>query len=262
MTKSLIALAMTASILAPMVQAASPCDGLQAALKQTMPGTKIDAVRESEIPGLCETVMGRNIAYVSPAMPGLLMIGHIFDLSAQRDFTQEKLDALRDKTSTLKWNELPLKGAVVTGTKGAPRVAVFTDPDCPYCRKLEQSLATMDGIEIHHLLLPLDGLHPESREKSVSILCAKDQAKALKEAMVDGKPLPSMDGKAACRIGADGHMKAVSDFASANGIHGTPYLVREDGKVLQGFREQGLKEWTLAGKPQPDTASTKKEGKK
>jgi len=45
------------------------------------------------------------------------------------------------KARTTDFSKLPLKDAVVLGAKGAKKkVAVFSDPDCPYCRKLHDEM--------------------------------------------------------------------------------------------------------------------------
>jgi len=60
------------------------------------------------------------------------LFGHFYDMKTQRDLTAERKDSLRaDRVPS----SLPLADAVkeVRGN-GARTLAIFSDPDCPYCR--------------------------------------------------------------------------------------------------------------------------------
>jgi energy-coupling factor transporter ATP-binding protein EcfA2 len=50
--------------------------------------------------------------------------------------------------------------------KGTRRLAIFSDPDCPYCRRLEAELRGLDDVTIHTFLMPLASLHPAARGKA------------------------------------------------------------------------------------------------
>ena len=55
-------------------------------LRDQYPSTRITAVRESQISGVYEVIMGRNAAYTDDT--GRYMIfGHLFDMQEQKDLT-------------------------------------------------------------------------------------------------------------------------------------------------------------------------------
>src|SRR3989338_5854599 len=74
-------------------------------------------------------------------------------------------------------------------------VIVFTDPDCPYCKKfhteMKEIIKKNKDIVFYIKLFPLVNVHPEAYEKSKAILC-KNSLKLLDDA-IEGKKLPKAD---------------------------------------------------------------------
>lgn len=68
---------------------------------------------------------------------------------------------------------------------GGTQFVVFSDPNCPFCRELEQSLVQLDPA-FSPVILPL-GFKPGARELSASVLCSRDPAAAWREALIEGK---------------------------------------------------------------------------
>jgi thiol:disulfide interchange protein DsbC len=96
--------------------------------------------------------MGRNLAYVG-SDARYFLFGHLYDMREQRDLTADRLEAAR----RIDFASLPLADAITTVRGDGSRVlAVFSDPDCPYCRKLEQELAKLDNVTVHTFLYPLE----------------------------------------------------------------------------------------------------------
>jgi thiol:disulfide interchange protein DsbC len=142
---SLFALAIFALSGAACVQAdedaAAPMgnDQVKATISKNMlrlsPQLVVKDVRPFEaIPGLYEVRVDNNLFYTD-ANGDHLISGHIFSTATRKDLTQARLEDL----NRIDWGVLPLKNAIVSGDpKGVP-VAVFTDPDCPYCRDLKRN---------------------------------------------------------------------------------------------------------------------------
>jgi thiol:disulfide interchange protein DsbC len=137
------------------------------------------------------------------------------------------------------FSQIPLKDAVVLGPKNAKkRVAVFTDPDCPYCRKLHEEmklvLAKRKDVAFHIFLFPLE-MHKDAYKKVQAILCEKSLS--LLDDAFSGKPLPEP------KCGSEAVEKNKALAKSLN-FNGTPTLVREDGLVMSGTRPADvLSDW-------------------
>jgi len=195
---------------------------MAATLKAAYPATEFRDVRTTPLPGIFEVTMGRNIAYVG-SDARFFLFGHLYDMREQRDLTAERLEQI----SRIDPSSLPLSDAITTVRGDGSRVlVVFSDPDCPFCRKLEQELSKLDNVTIHTFLYPLEAIHPQSRAKAISVWCAPDRAAAWKALMLDGKAPRHAD----CAHPIDRNIA----LANTLGISGTPVLFDVKGRRLAG----------------------------
>lgn len=191
-------------------------------LQALYPGTRFGAVNTTPWPSVFEVVMGANLAYVD-ASGQYFLFGHLYDMQTQRDLTVERKDTL----ARVDFAALPLADAVkeVRGT-GARTFAIFSDPDCPYCRKLEAEIKNLSDVTLYTFLMPIASLHPEARGKAIAVWCAPDQVEAWHALMWDDKKPPAQE----CAHPVDRNVA----LGERLGINGTPTLVAADGRVLPG----------------------------
>jgi thiol:disulfide interchange protein DsbC len=128
------------------------------------------------------------------------------------------------------FSKLPLKGAIILGGKSAKKkVVVFTDPDCPYCRKLHEEMKQViekrKDIAFYVILYPLP-MHKDAYKKAQAVQCEKSVA-LLNDAF-SGKTVP----EPAC--GKEQIEKNLA-LAKALDINGTPTLIREDGTMISAY---------------------------
>ena len=199
-----------------------PVAHIEAALKAAYPATNFRDIRPTPLPGIYEVSMGRNLAYVGSDARHFLF-GRLYDMQTQRDLTAERLDEAR----RIDFASLPLADAITTVRGNGARVlAVFSDPDCPYCRRLEQELARLDNVTVHTFLYPLAELHPEAHQRAIAVWCAPDRAAAWQALMVNGKAPPAAE----CAHPIDRNIA----LASKLGVEGTPALFDVRGRHLAG----------------------------
>ncbi len=206
-------------------------------VRKALPNTQITAIQPAPIEGLVEIVAGRNVLYSDPS-GRYLVVGSIYDMQSATDLTAER----RAQASAIRWESLPLDMAVKYGGSGPQKLAVFFDPDCPWCKKLHDQLTTLKDIEVYAIMYPVEGLHPDARRKAATILCSGDPLKAL-DAVMAGRALPA-DANSACLERASARITEVEAFARDHNIHATPTLVAPDGRVRPGFiTEERLRAW-------------------
>lgn len=195
--------------------------GLKEQLQARYPSTRFGTIHPTPWPGVYEVPVGQQIAYVD-ATGQYFLFGRLFDLQAQRDLTAERMD----RTQRIDVSTLPLQDAIkeVRGT-GSRTLILFSDPDCPYCRKLDAELKTLNDLTLHTFLLPLPGLHPQARTKAIAIWCSPDRQKAWQAVLRNETP-KAKD----CPHPVD----RTIDLAQRLGITGTPTLIAADGRVNQG----------------------------
>lgn len=134
-------------------------------------------------------------------------------------------------------SKVPLDHAVVLGdAKAEKKVIVFDDPDCPYCKKLDEEIKIIlekrKDIAFYIKMFPLP-MHPEAYDKSKAIVCANASGKGGKGAKLladafAGKKLP----KATCDTKeVDNNIKLAPEL----GITGTPGIILPDGRLIGGY---------------------------
>lgn len=210
-------------------------------LKEQYPATKITSVRESQVKGVYEVVMGRNVAYADES--GRYMIfGHLYDMKEQKDLTAQRLDEI----NKIDVSALPLADAIKTVKgDGSRTLYVFSDPDCPFCQRLErETMPKLDNVTIYTFLYPLEALHPQAPEKARRIWCAKDRNEAYLAYMEKGT-LPGNDGK--CANPVDRNVQ----LGNRLGINGTPTIILGDGTMVPGFVPASELERRLSGGGRP-----------
>lgn len=191
------------------------------AIRSTLSDMPIKGIYKTPITGLYELQVGDKI-YYSDKTGKHLINGHMFDTTKKQDLTAMRLADL----TRIKWSDLPLDKAIVSGPEDGVKMAVFTDPECPYCVRLEEQLVNIDGLRVYTFLYPLTQLHPDSYAKSESIWCAKDQHQALVDVMTKGTVLP----KATCTT----PLADIQKLAETLNVRGTPTIFADDGRKLPG----------------------------
>ena len=203
--------------------APSPEDTVRRNLQQRLPQLpKIDEVSRTPMPGLYEVRVGTELFY-SDAEGNFLIQGHLMDTRAKRNLTEER----QEKLLAIDFDALPLKDAftVVRGN-GKRKVAVFEDPNCGYCKRMERDLMKVDNVTMYVFLYPILG--PDSARKSEAIWCAKDKSKAWLDWMVrDRAP------EAAASCDASPVARNV-EFGRKHRITGTPTMFFADGTRVPG----------------------------
>ena len=202
-------------------------------LKAKYPKTVFKAVTATNLPGVYEVVMGKNVAYVEET-GRYFLFGHLFDMETQTDLTEGKVA----RSNTVDFNALPIADAVVmVKGDGSRKIAVFSDPDCPYCKQLENTLATMNNVTVYTFMFPLESMHPQARAKSIAVWCAKDRAKAWDDLM-----RKNVAGSGNCEHPIDRNIA----LAQSMGISGTPTVILADGTLLPGAPSAAKLEQMLA----------------
>ncbi len=220
--RHLAALAFTAFTARAVPALADDAAAVQDTLRTLYPATRVDQVVASAIPGLFEVTMGPNVAYIDRS-GRYFVFGHLYDMRTQRDLTAERKDGL----GRVDFAALPLADAIKTVTGAGRRVvAVFSDPDCPYCKALERELAQIDDLTVYTFLYPLAAMHPEARSRAVAVWCAPDRAAAWRALMQEGKAPPVAE----CAHPVERNVA----LAESLNIRGTPTLVAPDGRVRPG----------------------------
>jgi thiol:disulfide interchange protein DsbC len=172
---------------------------------------------------LYEVQFDEQIVYTD-AKVTYVLVGSIYEAATKKNLTEAK----QREYSRVAFDSLPLNLAFkkVKGN-GQRKIAVFSDPDCPFCARLEQELKGIDNVTIYTFLYPIDQLHPDAARKSKLIWCAPDKVKAW-DAFFESGALPKNSGD------CDNPVAATNALGQKLRVTATPTLVFADGSVVPG----------------------------
>jgi len=198
---------------------------LKKIVEAAYPKFKVDSVTKTPYPGLYEVFMGGQIIYTDDKFSFLIAEGRLVDPKTKKDITGERMDEL----SKIDFNSLPLDQAIkVVKGNGSRKLVVFSDVDCPFCKRLEQKeLTNINDVTIYTFLYPIEQLHPDAANKSRSIWCATNRVKAWQDWIFNNK-LPFTTAK--CEV----PLEKVGELAHKVGVNSTPTLFFENGKRMLG----------------------------
>lgn len=200
---------------------------IRQAVQTLAPGSQVTQINKTGVKGMMEVTIdgdqGPMVVYADEEGQ-FLLVGDMLDVKNKRNLTKERMDKLTE----VKWDSLPLKDAIkVVKGNGQRKLAVFSDPDCPYCKKAEAEFAKLDNVTIYTFLYPL-AFHKDAARKSRLVWCSKDPSQAWQDLMLKGK-VP--EGKDTC----DNPIEQNLALGARLRVEGTPAMILANGKRIPGY---------------------------
>lgn len=196
-------------------------------LQKNLPDLAIDQIVGTQFTGVYEVDSGRKVFYVD-ATGNYALIGNLLDLRSKDSLTEQRTNEL----NIIDWKKLPTNIAIqkVVGN-GENKIAIFTDPDCPFCKRLEaETVSKLKNVTIYYFLYPLP-IHPNAANDSKKILCAENPESALQAFMTKDAPL----GKNISCNNANNLTIMQSVGANQVQVTGTPTIILPNGKIISGL---------------------------
>jgi thiol:disulfide interchange protein DsbC len=198
---------------------------IQKNIEARFPGAKVDSVTKTPVSGIYEVVVDGDQVIYSDAKAGYVIVGEMLETKDKRNLTRERLDKLQE----VKFDTLPLDQAIkVVKGDGSRKIAVFSDPDCPYCRKLEPELAKLENVTVYTFLYPLP-FHKDAARKSKAVWCSADKVKAWDDLMLRNKE--PENAKTDCPNPVEANLALGQKLK----VQGTPAIIFTNGKRAPGY---------------------------
>ena len=202
-------------------------DRVKAAVQKTLGAdAPVQSVARTPIPGLYEVAVGGDIMYSDEKAQYVILGGNLVDTKTRQSLTE----ARQSELNKVDFAKLPLERAIkyVKGN-GSRKIAVFSDPNCPYCKRFEQMLKTssIDNLTVYTFLYPVLG--PDSDAKAKAIWCAPNPVTAWHDWMLDKKAPPTP----AAKCDDNAVLQNVALGRQYN-VTGTPTIILSDGRRLPG----------------------------
>jgi len=203
---------------------------IRQAIEAKLGGVKVDGVQGTPVPGIFEVRFqsrdGPQIVYTD-ALGAYLFSGSLIEVKSGRDLTEERLQ----KLTAIEFKSLPLDMAVkIQRGSGRRTLAMFSDPYCPYCRRLEQALLQLDDITVYVFMYPV--IRPENIDQSRAVWCSKDRARAWLDLAASDHPKVPTAGP-----GCANPVDKVLELGRSLRVNATPTLFFANGERAGGGME-------------------------
>jgi thiol:disulfide interchange protein DsbC len=218
----------------------SACAGEQevaAKLKKSFPRLAFETVSPSPIKGLYEVTAGNNVIYFDP-VSGHMIFGEMWSPTGVNITA-----AAKDKIMATKYDSIKkhLPAAIKIGS-GPNEVIEIIDPDCPFCRRMNDFWKKRIDVTRYVFLMPLTQLHPQAKAHSDYILSAVAPGKALDD-VESGKFDKTQLSTFALN---DARIRAQAE-SLISGINGTPaYFI--NGAFVNGANVPQIEKLLKGGK--------------
>ncbi|PCM43686.1 DsbC family protein [Marinobacter sp. ANT_B65] len=202
-------------------------DAISDRLSSAVPGLKVSSVRESEAPGLYEVQSNNGDTIYTTPDGQYLLTGDLLKITDTgiANVTEEARAGDRHEVMD-SYGDDGVISYKASNEKAV--VSVFTDIDCPYCRKLHDEVPELNdyGITVNYYAYPRSGPGTPSFIKYTSVWCAEDQQSAM-DAAKSGAGIDA----ATC----ENPVRKQFDLGRRIGVTGTPAIVLEDGNIVRGY---------------------------
>jgi len=194
---------------------------IRKSLQSKYPGIgNLEHIVKTPYAGLYEVVIDGQLLYTD-AKGDYIFEGNIIDTKTRKDLSGERRLVL----FAIDFDKLPLELAVkkVKGN-GKRKLAIFTDPNCTYCRRLEKELSGVTDVTLYFFMYPI---FPGSDEIVRNVLCSKNPIKAWDDWMLSN----IAPAKAVCET----QTKKVLALGQKLHVNGTPNLIFGSGIQAPGL---------------------------
>ncbi len=198
---------------------------------------QVEVIEARDLGSIFELVVkepskGNQIYYVTKDGAYLILGGNLFGQD-KVNLTQKR----REEVNKVDMSKMPLTDAIaIKKGNGAKKLIMFTDVDCPFCRRGYDWLKSQTNYTLYVFFYPLE-MHPKSAEKSVQVFCSKDQETALDNAQSDKEI-----GSGKCEAG-EKMLARHKAIAGEIGVDGTPLFITDSGARIAGFRAPELESY-------------------
>ncbi|BDB25604.1 thiol:disulfide interchange protein DsbC [Cupriavidus sp. TA19] len=209
-------------------------DRIKESLQKVLGGrAEVKSITKTPVPGLFEANIGGQVVYTD-STGRYILNGEMIDTRTGTNLTEERMAEI----NRIKWSDLPLARAIKWSKgDGSRQIAVFSDPNCGYCKRIEQTFQQMDNITVYTFLYPV--LSPDSETKAKQVWCAADRTKAWRDWMLKHVALT---GNGSCQTPLQENLA----LGQSMNVTGTPAVFFMDGTRIPGAADVATLEKKLA----------------
>lgn len=189
-------------------------------IKTNHPNIVIENIQPTEMKGIYSATLDNQIVYINEDAEHFLF-GSMIRIQDKKNLTQDLFVA----QNSVDFKQLPLKDAIKTVKgNGKRQLAIFSDPNCPYCKTLESNLEQLNDVTIYTFMYPIKAASIEPTKK---VWCSSNKAFAWKNLMQKSE-VPS--ASASCANPIERNLQ----LGRRLGLQGTPVIIFSNGFKVPG----------------------------
>lgn len=149
--------------------------------------------------------------------------------AAEENYRREAIQQISDKLS-----DFTIDFESQTGEEKRI-ITVFTDPTCPYCRRLHGDVERLQlmGYTVRYLLIPRDGMNsPVVPEITYASCFPEERSRELVNSMFSGNNLDTSNKPESCDKSV---IERQLKLATSLGANNTPFIIDNTGGVTEGY---------------------------
>ncbi|MAD88178.1 MAG: hypothetical protein CMK64_00620 [Pseudoalteromonas sp.] len=161
---------------------------------------------------------------------GYLFFGKVIDTSTRADMME--VANLQHRQTLI--SSIPREKLLTYSAKEQQhRITIFTDIDCPFCRKLHTQIKDLNqqGVTIDYVMIPRGQVGSKAFTKTVNALCATNPQTAMDSAMHSGY----FESNTQASSGCINNLKTQQTLAKAFGFSATPTILFTNGEIVPGL---------------------------
>lgn len=184
MNKIKLSLLLGVMALAPALVGAQNVEAVKQKLLENFPKVQYEKITYIPDIKLYEVIIKNNDGQKVPTYTNdsldflMLTTGELISTKTKQNVTLER-EVVRTKEV---FNALPFKETFfVKYGNGQRKVAIFSDPDCPFCQQMEKEIANelkKENVTVYYFMNPLKSLHPQADERAKRIMCSSNPSQA------------------------------------------------------------------------------------
>lgn len=195
-------------------------DTVKENIAQKYPNLHINHLSATEVKGLYSGQLDDEVVYINEDAE-YLIFGAMMRLKDKRNLTND----LMVKQNTVDFKSLPLNDAIKTVKGNGKRVlAVFSDPNCPYCKTLDANLEQLDNVTIYTFMYPIK---TQSVIPSKKVWCSPNKEYAWRNLIQKSQQATASSD---CKNPIERNLKLGNQL----GIQGTPAMIFSNGLKVTG----------------------------
>ncbi len=217
------------SLLPAAAQADEVTDRLSESLSVNGQAMPVEAVAETPINGIYHVQLESGESFYTNADGSYFLVGDLYENTPEGlvNLTEQEQNQVRADALAA----VPDSERVIFRGADEPKatITVFTDPTCPYCARLHETIPELNerGIAVHYLAFPRAGMGSQAATTLQQVWCSDNRSEAMNQAK-EGDAIASA---ADC----DNPVAGQYELGKALGVQGTPAIILPDGQLVPGF---------------------------